>query len=131
MSLKFAIDETAKFLGQKIPGKGASTYSKHFRSGVLVLDNAPIGIKKSEVEPEWLFMNADGVRGSGKRVWRCYPLIREWQTTISFHIGDDTITKPVFEEHLEEAGRFIGIGRFAPRSGGFKGRFRVAAIDWQ
>jgi len=130
MSFKMGLDESAKFLGQKIPGRRSSTYTKHFKAGVLVLDNCPIGIKKDEVEAEWLFVNADGVRGSGKRVWKCFPLIREWETNVTFYIADETITKDVFQNHLEESGKFIGIGRFRPQNGGFKGRFEVVKTTW-
>ena len=36
----------------------------------------------------------------------------------------------VFEDHLKEAGNFIGVGRFRPRMNGFYGRFKVDKIDW-
>lgn len=130
MSFKMALDKAAAFLGLKIPGRRNATYTKHFLAGVLVLEDCPIGITKDAPEPEWLFMNSDGVRGSGKRVWRCYPLIREWQTDVAFYIADETITKDVFEQVLSEAGKFIGVGRFRPEKGGFKGRFQVMETVW-
>jgi hypothetical protein len=34
----------------------------------------------------------------------------------------------VFEHHLHEAGKFIGIGRFRPRNNGFYGRFDVLGV---
>ena len=40
----------------------------------------------------------------------------------------ETITLSVFRKHLEEAGKFIGIGRFRPRNNGFYGRFEVKEI---
>lgn len=131
MAFKMALDKTASFLGQKIPGRRNATYTKHFLAGVMVIDNVPIDITKDQVEPEWLFVNSDGVRGSGKRVWRCFPLIREWQADVTFYIADETITKDVFDQHLSEAGKFIGIGRFRPEKGGFKGRFQVVDTVWQ
>ncbi len=131
MSLKMTLDNAAKFLSEKIPGKRNATYTKHFLAGVLVLEDMPIGIKKADVEAEWLFMNADGVRGSGKRVWRCYPLIREWEGEATFYVADDTVTKEVFEHHMVEAGKFVGLGRFAPRAGGTKGRFSVEGFEWR
>lgn len=130
MGFKMAVDKAASFLSMKVPGKRNATYTKHFLAGVLVLDDVVTGIKKTEVEPEWLFVNADGVRGSGKRVWKCFPLIRQWAATVTFYIADDTIGKDVFEQHLKEAGKFIGIGRFRPEKGGFKGRFEVASTTW-
>lgn len=130
MGFKMALDRTAVFLGLKIPGRRNATYTKHFLAGVLVLDNCPIDIRKDDVEPEWLYVNSDGVRGSGKRVWRCFPLIREWQADCTFYIADETITKDIFEQHLSEAGKFVGIGRFRPERGGFKGRFSVEKTKW-
>lgn len=136
MALKLALPECAKYLGTQIPGRGKSTYTKHFEAGVLIMD-APVlmngdgPIKKDDVEGEWLFMNADGVRGSGKRVWKCYPKIEEWWAEALFYILDETITEDVFAHHLSEAGNFIGIGRFRPRNGGFYGRFKVENIQWE
>lgn len=132
MSFKMSLDKAASFLGHKIPGKRNATYTKHFLAGVLVLDNPVIQplMTKDDVEDEPLYVNADGVRGSGKRVWRHFPLIREWAAEVTFYIADETITKDVFEQHLREAGKFIGIGRFRPERGGFKGRFEVAGTQW-
>jgi hypothetical protein len=45
-------------------------------------------------------------------------------------IFDDTITKEVFERHLTEAGRFVGIGRFRPENGGIYGRFTAGPFSW-
>jgi hypothetical protein len=49
---------------------------------------------------------------------------------VEFLVLDETITQDVFAEHLTEAGRFIGIGRFRPRSNGYYGRFTVEKLDW-
>lgn len=130
MAFKNALSEIAKFLSIQIPGKGKSTYTKHFEAGVLVMDAVPLGIKRDAVEGEWLFVPADGKRGSGKRVKKCFPLIRQWKAAVKFYIIDDTITPEVFEQHLKEAGAFIGIGRFRPRNNGFYGRFKVVEVKW-
>ena len=130
MSFKNCLSDVAKFLSVQIPGKGKSTYTKHFEAGVLVTEPLLLGIKKNEVAGEWLFVPADGVRGSGKRVLKCFPVIPSWKGTITFYVFDDTITKEVFEKHLKEAGQFIGIGRFRPRNNGYYGRFRVTQARW-
>jgi hypothetical protein len=132
MALKQSLDAAAKFQSIQIPGKGKSTYTKHFVSGVLP-DHRPIviGHNKDEIEPKWILANADGVRGSGKRVKRAFPLIPEWEATARFFVVDDTITKDVFEEHLKASGQFIGIGQFRPQNGGFNGRFIVEAVRWE
>jgi len=130
MAFKNCLSECAKFLGKQIPGKGKATYTKHFEAGVLVMDPAPLGVKADEVQGEWLFVPADGVRGSGKRVDKCFPVIHNWSAEVTFYILDETVTQDVFAEHLEQAGRFIGIGRFRPRNNGFYGRFDVESIRW-
>jgi hypothetical protein len=142
MALKMALSEAAKMTGRQIPGRGKSTFTKHFEAGVLCMQPTPLAlpnggrklepVRKDEVEGEWINANADGVRGSGKRVKRCFPRIPEnWVGEAEFVILDDTVTQPVFEEHLREAGSFIGIGRFRPRQGGFYGRFAVDKVTWK
>ncbi len=130
MAFKNCISEAAKFLGIQIPGKGKSTYTKHFEAGVLVVDAVVLPIKKEDVSGEWLFVPSDGKRGGGKRVEKCFPVIHEWSGDVTFYVMDETITEDVFEHHLREAGKFIGIGRFRPRNNGFYGRFRVEQIKW-
>jgi len=128
MAFKNCLSEVAKFLSIQIPGKGKSTYTKHFEAGVIVTEALELQIKKDDVPGEWLFVPSDGVRGSGKRVEKCFPVINNWGGDVTFHILDDTITLEVFEQHLREAGNFIGIGRFRPRNNGFYGRFAVTKI---
>lgn len=130
MAFKNCIAEAAKFLSIQIPGKGKATYTKHFEAGVLVLDGLTLPITKDDVKGEWLFVPADGRRGSGKRVEKCFPLISSWRGDVEFQILDETITEDVFEQHLSEAGKFIGIGRFRPRNNGYYGRFVVEALEW-
>lgn len=131
MSFKNCLSEAAKFLSIQIPGKGKSTYTKHFEAGVLVVDALVLDVKKDDVPGEWLFVPADGVRGSGKRVEKCFPVIHQWGGEVTFHVLDETVTEEVFKSVLEQAGAFIGIGRFRPRNNGFYGRFRVESIKWQ
>jgi hypothetical protein len=130
MSFKNCLSEAAKFLSIQIPGKGKSTYTKHFEAGVLVTDALHLGINGADVKGEWLFVPSDGVRGSGKRVEKCFPIIHEWSGEVTFHVLDETITEEVFSNHLQQAGAFIGIGRFRPRNNGFYGRFAVESVKW-
>jgi hypothetical protein len=96
----------------------------------MVLDGLPLPITKDKVPGEWLFVPADGRRGSGKRVSKCFPLVQSWSGEVTFHVLDNMITQPVFETHLREAGNFIGIGRFRPRNNGYYGRFKVNSVKW-
>lgn len=128
MSIKNCLSEAAKFLSMGIPGKGKATYTKHFEAGLLVLDRINTGVKADDVKHEALFVPADGVRGSGKRVVKRFPRIDRWSATFQIHVLDETITKEVLEKHLQEAGNLIGIGRFRPRKNGYYGRFTVASL---
>lgn len=131
MGFKLCLAECAKFLGEQIPGKGKATWTKHFEAGVLCMEPLELPVKKDEVQGEWFNMNADGKRGSGTRVRRCFPVIPEWKGAVNFYVIDNTITQKVFEHHISEAGKFIGIGRFRPRNGGFYGRFKLTKLEWQ
>jgi hypothetical protein len=130
MSFKMALDTAAKMLGRQIPGKGKSTYGKFFTSGVLCMQPVTLGLTLDDVQLDRIHANADGVRGSGKRVWRNFPRIDQWEADATFHIVADEITTDLFEEHLRQAGAFVGIGRFRPQNGGYYGRFEIQKIKW-
>jgi hypothetical protein len=131
MSFKFCITEAAKRMGRKIPGRGNATYGKRFEGGFLCMDAIVLPVKGEDVEGEWINANADGVRGSGKRVRRCFPVIPEWTADVRLWLTDDIITEDIFEEAVSEAGQFIGIGRFRPEKGGFYGRYKVNELVWE
>jgi hypothetical protein len=128
MSFKNCLSECAKYISMQIPGKGKSTYTKHFEAGVMVTDPLVLPIKGEDVTGEWLHVPSDGRRGGSSRVLKCFPCIPNWSGDVTFFIFDDTITESVFKYHLEQAGRFIGIGRFRPRNNGYYGRFKVADL---
>lgn len=130
MSFKQGLDDAAKQLGRQIPGKGKSTYTKFFKAGILCLESPELPVTPDEVPSERVHCNADGVRGSGKRVWRLFPVIRDWKADVTFHVLANEITTDVFEEHLDQAGKFVGIGRFRPQNGGHFGRFKVERVRW-
>lgn len=130
MALKMAVDEAVKRLNIGIPGRGKSTYSKFFVAGQICDGDVALGIHKDDLDYMDIWANADGVRGSGKRVKRRFPMINQWQGTARFAILDDIIPEPVFEKAVVEAGRLIGIGRFRPEKGGFLGRFEVEKFQW-
>jgi hypothetical protein len=129
MAFKIALDRAAKMLGRQIPGKGKSTYTKFFESGVIVTDPVFIA-SEADIQAERVHANADGVRGSGKRVWRTFPRIDTWRATVTFMIIADEITRDVMEETVRYCGLAVGVGRFRPERGGFFGRFTVDRIEW-
>lgn len=126
-AFKSAVAGVATYLGVQIPGKGLRTYAKHFRAGVLVAEGPILPVTRDTVEGEWLFLSPRGRKGEGG-VWKCMPKIPEWKADVAFHVLDDTVTAEVFRYHLEQAGAFIGIGRYRPINGGFYGRFKVDEI---
>jgi hypothetical protein len=130
MAFKKCLSEIARRNSVQIPGKGKRTYTKHFVSGILVLEGLVLPEMKATVSGDWIFVPSDGIRGSGKRVLKCFPVIPKWSGQVTFHVLDDVITQDVFEQHLKEAGNFIGVGRFRPINDGFYGRFTVKGIEW-
>lgn len=130
MAFKNCLSEAAKYLQIQIPGKGKSTFTKHFEAGILIMDPMPVGINIDDVKGETFFVPADGKRGGSKRVMRTFPVIPKWKINLTAYILDETITEEVFKYHLEQAGKFIGVGRFRPRNNGFYGRFEVLSIQW-
>lgn len=130
MAFKNCLSEAAKYKSIQIPGKGKSTYTKHFEAGILVVEPLVLPLKIDKVEGEWLHVPSDGRRGGTTRVEKCFPLIHSWTGIVEFLVLDEIITEEVFTEHLRDAGSFIGIGRFRPRQNGFYGRFKIDSVNW-
>lgn len=134
LMLKNCLRDAAKYLSEQIPGKGKSTYTKHFKAGVMVFDNiamtTPAGkpIAVDEVEPLWLNVPSDGMTGGTKRVPKAFPQVKEWKGTAEVHVLDEVITKEVLLRHLTQAGNFIGLGAMRVGNGGISGRFKVVSI---
>jgi len=127
--IKNCIANAAQRLSISIPGKGQSKYTKHFNSGIMVLEPAFIGCKKSEAEKMAVFGAADGKTGGKKRVMKYFPTFRDWRAELQVLILDEIINDEVFERVIVEAGKFIGLGVFRPESGGYYGRFSVENIQ--
>ena len=130
MAFKMGLDAAFKSLGRQIPGKGKSTYTKYSVAGILCTVPIHLPMTSEDVACDMIYANSDGVRGSGKRVWRMFPRIDSWRADVEFSVLADQITKEIFEEHLAYAGAFVGIGRFRPEKGGFYGRFSVEKVKW-
>ncbi len=131
MVFKNSLANAAKYAGIPIPGKGKEKYTKNFVSGVLVVEPLILPVKSDDVGHEWLFVPSNGQTGGSKRVYKCFPVIQQWEGDVQFLILDEIITKDVFKTVLTQAGMFIGIGRFRPQNNGYYGRFDVLNIDWQ
>jgi hypothetical protein len=130
-AIKNCLSDIAKYLSVQIPGKNKSTYTKHFEAGVIVADHLPLNVNKKDVVGEWVFVPADGRRGGTKRVSKCFGRFDTWGGEVKVIILDDTITREVFEQHIKEAGKYIGLGRFRPRNNGYYGRFSSEILEWK
>lgn len=130
MQFSLALKTAAKYLSIQIPGKGKSTYTKNFESGVMVNNPLYLGVKKEDVHPESVYVPSDGKVGGTTRVTKYFPIIEEWEGDVTFYILDNIITKEVFLEVLATAGNLIGVGRFRPKNRGYYGRFEVVDLKW-
>jgi len=126
-----AIAAAAKYSKRQIPGQGKATWTAKFLSGITLMEDPALNIDPASVQSVTISANADGVRGSGKRVPRRFPIIPSWSATFDFYILDPITGEDVFREMVEIAGMFIGVGRFRPEKGGTNGRFKIAALHWQ
>jgi hypothetical protein len=126
-ALKNCLSEVAKYLSETVPGKGKSTYTKHFEAGIICSEPLMLGVNIKHIVGERVFVPSDGRRGGTTRVWKTFPVIKQWTTNVEFLIVDPLLTdKPEkIKEYLEHAGKFIGMGRFRPRNNGYYGRFSV------
>jgi hypothetical protein len=125
-----SLREASKYLSIQIPGKGKSTFTKHFESGIMVIDNLELPVKKEDLKSVTVFVPSDGRVGGGKRVIKQFPIIHEWEGEVTYYIVDDIITPDVFEQVLTASGQLIGIGYFRPRNRGYYGRFEIESIKW-
>ena len=122
----------AKYSKRQIPGQGKATWTAKFTAGIMLMDNPSLDIHPDTIKSITISANADGVRGSGKRVPRRFPVIPiGWQTTFDVYILDPIITEQIFREMVELAGMFIGLGQFRPQNGGTNGRFKLERLNWQ
>jgi hypothetical protein len=125
------ITAAAKYSKRQIPGQGKATWTAKFAAGIALLEDPALNnIDPDAVQCVTISANADGIRGSGKRVTRRFPIMPQWSATFDVHILDPIITEDVFREMVQIAGMFIGLGRFRPEKGGTNGRFRLSRLAW-
>ncbi|MFL6708219.1 MAG: hypothetical protein ACJ8HI_08435 [Massilia sp.] len=125
-----AIVAAAKYSKRQIPGQGKATWTAKFTAGIAFFEDPALNIDPADVQSVTVNCNADGVRGSGKRVKRRFPVMPEWQLTTDVYILDPIITQDIFREMVELAGMFVGVGRFRPEKNGINGRFKIGGLAW-
>lgn len=136
VNLKNCLADCAVYFGEKIKGKGMRTWTKHFEAGIMIVDAMPMfddaqkPVMAKDVPGERLWLNSDGQRGGGKRVWRTYPYVVQWNVSGIIHVFDPTFDGQLgkIKEYLEHAGQFVGLGRWRPRNRGMYGRFEVVSF---
>jgi len=131
MAIHQALVAAAKYSKRQIPNQGKATWTAKFSAGIMILENPALHVDPEIVQCVAISANADGVRGSGKRVTRRFPTIPAWRSTFDVHILDPIITEDVFREMVEIAGLFVGIGQFRPQNLGSNGRFRITSLVWR
>lgn len=130
-ALKCSVVAAAKYAGEQIPGKGKSTWTKKFQCGILIPENAVTDCTADDITPITINANSDGVRGSGKRVFRTFPQLRKWTATVPVMVLDEIITKDILEKYFTAAGQFVGVGQYRPENGGTNGRFSVEVLEFK
>jgi hypothetical protein len=135
MAFKQGIDQAAQKLGEKVPGRRGATFKSFFASGYFCNEDVPISngnaLSKADAEKIKINANADGMRGSGKRVKRRFPQFEKYHGVVEFTIVDDIITKEIFEHHFKSFGMIVGIGRFRVGNGGRNGRIKATKFEWE
>lgn len=126
-----ALMAACKYSGKQIPGQGKKTWTAKFTTGIAIIDEIDLGIRPEDTVCEVISCNADGVRGSGKRVPRRFPVMYEWGAEFTIYILDPIITDKIMQEMLDIAGMSIGLGRFRPEKGGSNGRFSGEILSWE
>ena len=126
-----ALIAAGKYSGKQIPGQGKKTWTAKLTTGLAFFDEIDTGIHPDEADSIVISANSDGMRGSGRRVPRKFPMLYEWSADVNVVILDPIITESVLREFFEIAGMFIGVGRFRPEKGGSNGRWRVESVDWR
>lgn len=130
MGFKLAVEGAGAFLSVKIDGQGKKTWTKRLTSGLVVLEDLVLAVRADDVPGHWFFVPSDGRRGGGKRVMKCFPVIMSWGGVVEFILIDPMIPKEIFETHVRESGKYVGVGRFRPANGGDNGRFEVKSFEW-
>lgn len=122
-----------------IKKKGAQTYTKDFKSGLLsgsdyvnlIEPGSGNKIHQQDIKGTTRFVPSDGVSGSGKRVMKTFPLVEKWTAEVELHILDDGLPQDVVESVIAESGRFTGLGAMRPSNGGTHGRFKIKEFVWK
>lgn len=126
MSIINGLNTTAKRLSVKVQGR--KTFTSIFKGGMTVFTGKFLSnCSQKQVKCEQMFVPSDGVAGSGKRVFKKFPVIDAgWEVEVELAILDNIITDKILTQHIEAMGLYVGLGRFRPGNGGYYGRFKIS-----
>lgn len=135
-AIKQCLDAGAKRRGIKKTGR--ATWTKHFTSGVAVMQDASLGVLVADLTDAECFigaMSSEGKKNGGRRVIRYFPQLPTWQIDVEFVIYDAAFDndagRDAFLTALREAGTFVGLGRWRPENQGNNGRFVIESHEFK
>lgn len=117
------LQNTAQRMAMKL--SGSSKFGNVFKSGTMVSEPLDLLVRPEALVANRVFVNADGRRGSGKRVWRTFPMLHDWGGYFDVTVFRTEITEKILAEHVNWGGMFIGLGAFRPENGRTFGRFTL------
>lgn len=121
MSLKKALDATAKKQLGNVPGKGKCKWGGYFKSGVMVVEELDLGVKPSTIPAHKMYV---ALPGQGRH-WKNFPKLDKWRCKARIEVVDGIIEPKILEKCLQKAGNTNGLGLFRPQNGGYWGRFKI------
>jgi len=131
IAMKRAIDETARVIGEKIPGKGNSRWGGVFMTTVMVKGDIVVG-KAKDLQEEMILCDSQGKKGGkgGTQVPRVFPRLDTWGGTFEVVLLTDDIPEELVERYITQAGIRNGVGSFRAQNGGQNGRWSVESVKW-
>lgn len=133
IALKRTLASTARYLSERIPGKGQATFTKHFTSGILVLTDLMVGISAKDVRGVTINVPAQPQKPKGPRVDRKFPVIPQWQASFEIMVNDPILISwpKKIEQYLHFSGKFIGLLSMRVGNGGQHGRYSVKNVKYE
>jgi hypothetical protein len=101
-----------------------------FKSGVMVLSDAPLIFEDSKTPVEKLYEKKQyifrvAVKVGTAKVMRVRPIFKKWSTELSVAFDADIVDRDSVVKAVVRAGEVVGVGDWRPRYG----RFSVEVID--
>ena len=99
-AVKLALEEAAKYRGERVQGMGSHQWGKYFKSGIISLEDMVLcdgsGRWKFESlkEGEEVFVPSDGRRGGSKRVWKTFPVFTRWAAKGKLFVVEPLLQEP-------------------------------------